>query len=126
MNEEEKTESTIGREIKPAHHFIPPSIPILNYRSPQPKPQMSRRKCVALGFSAAWGTVIITFLTRMRNGASGLLEMFILGSVAILAYSVVDIFRKRHGGFLIGALLGLLTIIGVGALTIAVVCGAFR
>jgi hypothetical protein len=102
--------------------------PVLDYRSPQPRPRPSgtRAGSVGKGIAAVWGCVIAAIMWGLGNHGNGFVPVLVLGGIGCVVFAAVDFSNKRQAGFLGGLILGVLTVLGVGALTIAVICGAFR
>jgi hypothetical protein len=138
MNEDETRERT-GSEPEQsdlhANHVgnkaEPPleNLGVLDYRRPPSSPltpTIDRGSSIGKGIGAVWFCMIAAVILQSvtRDGyLRGFTLTLWLGAAGAAAYAGVDWSRKRHAGFFMGLVLGVLTVIGVAGLTLAVVCG---
>ncbi len=125
-DDETEAESTVSSEETQKKK---PSGFVLDYSSPQAAQRAPRAGSVAKGMAAVWASVIAAVLMASMirsNGLRAFAMTLLAGTIASAVYGGHDASRKHHGAFFTGMLLGVVTVIGVGALTIAVVCGFIK
>ena len=63
----------------------------------------------------------------LSQGNSALvMGTLVLGGVLCITLAAFDVSKKGHAGLFIGLFLGVLTVIGVAALAISILCGWWR
>lgn len=109
---------------RPQIPFPEPGRPVLDYRTPQPRQQDPHRgRAVAKGFAAVWLCLAIAIGCGAFAGFRSFQAGLVLPGMAFVVYGAFDARNKRHAGFIVGMILGVLMVIGIGMLVLTVLCG---
>ena len=105
-----------------------PVIPVLDYNTARSVKRTDRRaKSVGIGIVAVWLSLgLAVGAAYLSSDAKAFVPTLGLAGAGCVVVAAVDASKRKHMGLLVGLVVGVLTVMGVGALTIAVVCGAFK
>src|SRR5947209_13745957 len=102
----------------------PGAPPVLSYQDPlSRKKERPRTRSFRLGVVSIWVSSIVCVPMLFTTGNVGWLQALGGSAIVLVATGIARVITERHARFLLGLLVGALTVLGTSALAVVILCG---